>query len=170
MPANAQESLTAGSTTHIHEIYIKADASTIWEALTKPEWTARYGYRGMSHYELKPGGRFRCMASDAMKQMGLPELMIDGEVIEVQPPHKLVQTYRFLFNDAHRAEGFTRISWEVVPTEKGFCRVTVTHDTTGAPMMTGATRSKFDLRGSGGWNWILSDLKSLLETGKTMDA
>jgi hypothetical protein len=37
-------------------------------------------------------------------------------------------------------------------------------------MMSGATRSKFDPKGGGGWNWILSDLKSLLETGKTMDA
>ena len=170
MPPVAQESLNPSSTTHIHEIYINADAGAIWDALTKPEWTSRYGYRAMSNYELKPGGKFRCMANDMMKQMGLPEIVIDGEVIEVQPPHKLVQTYRFLFNDAHKAEGFTRITWEVVPTEKGFCRVTVTHDTAGAPMMSAATRSKFDLKGGGGWNWILSDLKSLLETGKTMGA
>jgi hypothetical protein len=88
--------------------------------------------------------------------MGLPEILIDGEVIEVKPPHELVQTYRFLFNDAHK--------------EEGFCRVTVTHDTADAPMMSGATRGKFDLKGGGGWNWILSDLKSLLETGETMDA
>jgi uncharacterized protein YndB with AHSA1/START domain len=167
MPPVAQESLT-NSTTHIHEIYINADAEVIWDALTKPEWTSRYGYRAMSNYELKPGGRFRCVANDTMKQMGLPEIIIDGEVIEVEPPHKLVQTYRFLFNDAHKAEGFTRITWEVVPTEKGFCRVTITHDTAGAPLMSGNTRSKFNLRGGGGFNWILSDLKSLLETGETM--
>ena len=170
MPAIAQESLNSNSTTHIHEIYIKANAVAIWDALTKPEWTSRYGYRALSNYELKPGGKFRCAANDMMKQHGLPEIIIDGEVIEVQPPNKLVQTYRFLFNAEHEAEGFTRITWEVVPTEKGFCRVTVTHDTAGAPMMMAATRSKFDLQGGGGWNWILSDLKSLLETGKTMGA
>ena len=171
MPPVAEESLTLNSTTHIHEIYIKADVVAIWDALTKPEWTSRYGYRAMSNYELKPGGKFRCMANDGMRKFGLPEIIIDGEVIEVNPPHKLVQTYRFLFNDAHKAEGFTRITWEVVPTVKGFCRVTVTHDTAGAPMMSAATRSKFDpQQGGGGWNWILSDLKSLLETGKTMDA
>jgi uncharacterized protein YndB with AHSA1/START domain len=170
MPPVAQESLTPSmnSTTHIHEIYIKADAATIFDALTKPEWTARYGYRGASHYELKAGGKFKCLANEQMQKMGLPEVIIDGEVIEANPPYKLVQSYRFLFNDAHRAEGFTRITWEVVPTEGGFCRVTVTHDTAGAPMMSGATQSKFDLKGGGGWNWILSDLKSLLETGKTM--
>ena len=48
--------------------------------------------------------------------MGLPEVIIDGEVIEVKPPHKLVQTYRCLFNDAHTKEGFTRITCEMVPT------------------------------------------------------
>ena len=133
-----------------------------------PSGTARYGYRALSNYELKPGGKFRCLANEQMKSMGLPELIIDGEVIEVKPPHKLVQSYRFLFNDAHVKEGFTRITWEVVPTGKGFCRVTVTHDTGGAPMMSGATQSKYSEQGGGGWNWILSDLKSLLETGKTM--
>ena len=51
----AQESLNLASTTHIHEIYIKADAGTIWDALTKPEWTSRYGYRALSNFELKPG-------------------------------------------------------------------------------------------------------------------
>jgi len=171
MPPVAQESLRVepeSSTTHIHEIYIKAEAGAIWDALTRPEWTSRYGYRAMSNYELKPGGKFRCMANEQMKQMGLPELIIDGEVIEVKPPHKLVQTYRFLFNDAHKAEGFTRITWEVETTAGGFCRVRVTHDTAGAPMMSGATQSTYNERGGGGWNWILSDLKSLLETGKTM--
>lgn len=170
MPPIAQASLNSNSTTHIHEIYIKANAVAIWDALTKPEWTARYGYRALSNYELKPGGKFRCVANDMMQQQGLPEVIVDGEVIEVQPPNKLVQTYRFLFNAEHKAEGFTRITWEVVPTDKGFCRVTVTHDTAGAPMMMAATRGKFDKQGGGGWNWILSDLKSLLETGKTMDA
>ena len=168
MSAVAQESLNTNSTTHIHEIYIKAEAAAIWDALTKPEWTSRYGYRALSNYELKPGGKFRCLANEQMKTMGLPELIIDGEVIEVKPPRKLVQSYRFLFNEAHVKEGYTRITWEVEPTGKGFCRVTVTHDTGGAPMMSGATQSKYSDQGGGGWNWILSDLKSLLETGKTM--
>ena len=59
MPPVAEESLNLSSTTHIHEIYIKAAAGVIWDALTKPEWTSRYGYRAMSNYELKPGGKFR---------------------------------------------------------------------------------------------------------------
>jgi uncharacterized protein YndB with AHSA1/START domain len=156
------------ATTHIHEIYIKAEPGVIWDHITSPEFNGKYGYRGVSEYELKPGGKFRCLANAQMRGMGLPEVIVDGEVIEVKPPFKLVQTYRFLFNDAHRAEGFSRITFEIEKTAGGFSRLTITHDTTGLPMMTGATTSTFNQQGGGGWNWILSDLKSLLETGKTM--
>jgi uncharacterized protein YndB with AHSA1/START domain len=155
-------------TTRIHEIYIRATAEAIWEAVTSPEWTSRYGYRAPQHYELQPGGVFQAKATQHMLQMGLPEVVIDGEVIEAQPPHKLIQTYRFLFSDANKAEGFTRITWEIETRAEGFCRLTVTHELEGAPIMATATSSKFNGRGGGGWNWILSDLKSLLETGKPL--
>jgi uncharacterized protein YndB with AHSA1/START domain len=172
MPPVAQASLKPepSSTTHIHQIYIKAEPSAIWDHITSPEWSGKYGYRGTSHYELKPGGKFRCMASEQMRSFGLPELVLDGEVLEVNPPHKLVQTYRWLFNEAHKAEGFTRLTFEIEATGGGFSRLTVTHDTSGAPMMHAATQSNFNQQGGGGWDWILSDLKTLLETGKTMSA
>ena len=158
------------SVTHMHEIYIRASAEAIWDAITSPEWNGKYGYQAVSEYQLKPGGKFRALANPEMKSYGLPEVMIDGEVIEVKPPLKLVQTYRWLFNADHEAEGFTRLSFDIVPTGKGFCRLTVTHDVSGAPMMAAATRSKFNEQGGGGFAWILSDLKSLLETGRIMSA
>ena len=164
MDARTKESLI-----HIHEIYIKAPIAAVWDAVTSPEWNGRYGYKGVGHYELKPGGKYRCMANDDMRKYGLPEVIVDGEVIEVQPPNKLVHTYRFLFNDENRKEGFSRITFELQDTGQGFCRLTVTHDVTGMPLMAGATISKFSTEGGGGWNWILSDMKSLLETGKTMN-
>jgi uncharacterized protein YndB with AHSA1/START domain len=154
--------------TRIHEIYIRATAEAIWEAITNPEWTSRYGYRAPQHYDLKPGGAFQAMATQQMRQMGLPEVVIDGEVLEANAPHKLVQTYRFLFSDANRAEGFTRITWEIETRAEGFCRLTVTHELERAPIMETAISSPFNGRGGGGWTWILSDLKSLLETGKPM--
>jgi len=171
MPPVAQASLKPelnSTTTHIHQIYIKAEPGVIWDHITSPEWNGKYGYRCTSHYELKPGGKFRAITNEQMRSFGLPEVGIDGEVIEVKPPFKLVQTYRFLFNDEHRKEGFTRISFEIEPTPGGFCRLTITHDTAGAPMMDRATKSNFSTDGGGGWDWILSDLKSLIETGKTM--
>jgi uncharacterized protein YndB with AHSA1/START domain len=100
----------------------------------------------------------------------LPETIIDGEILEVKPLSKLVQTYRWHFSEQLKAEGFTRLTYEIVPTSAGFCRLTITHDVTGAPLMSAATQTPFNEQGGGGWDWILSDLKSLLETGKTMSA
>lgn len=155
-------------TTQVFEIYIKAPPDRIWDAITNPEWNGKYAYRASGTYELRPGGQYRVQANAQMRSFGLPETIIDGEVLEASPPHKLVQTYRWLFNEESKAEGFTRVTWEIVPTSAGFCRLTVTHELEGAPMMAEAVRSKFNEQGGGGWNWILSDIKSLLETGKTM--
>jgi len=165
MDARTKESLI-----HIHEIYIKAPAAAIWDAITSPEWNGRYGYRAAADYDLKPGGKYAAKANEGMRKFGLPEVIVDGEVLESKPPNKLVQTYRFLFNDDHRKEGFSKITFEIVDSGQGFCRLTVTHDVTGMPMMAAATMSKFNNDGGGGWNWILSDMKSLLETGKLLSA
>jgi len=156
--------------THVHQIYIRATQQAIWDAITDPKWNDKYGYQAVGEYELKPGGKYRALANAMMKNYGLPETIIDGEVLEVKPITKLVHSYRWLFNDQHKAEGFTRLTWEIEPTSKGFCRLTVTHDVTGAPMMSAATQTPFNEQGGGGWNWILSDIKSLLETGKIMSA
>ena len=80
--------------TQIYRIYIKATPEAIWQAITDPQWNGRYGYGAPSEYELKPGGKYRVLATDAMKQYGGPEVIIDGEVIESDPPRKLVQTWR----------------------------------------------------------------------------
>ena len=160
--------MTTTTTTQIYEVYIKTTPQTVWDAITKPEWTQRYGYQGRSEYELRVGGAFRAHATPAMRSMGMPDVVIDGEVIEAEPPHKLVHTYRFLFNDATKAEGFTRITWEIEAAASGFTRLKVIHELEGAPMMAGMVSSKFSEMGSGGWSWILSDLKSLLETGESL--
>ena len=153
----------------IHEIYIKATPAAIWEAITSPEWNGRYGYHAAAYFDLQPGGKYVAKANEGMKKFGLPDVIIDGEIIEAMPPSKLVQTWRWLFDEKQKKEGFSVLTYEIVDTGRGFCRLTVTHDQTDQPTMAAATISKFDVRnGGGGWNWILSDLKSLLETGKTM--
>src|SRR5262245_61892977 len=135
----------------IYEIYIKAAPQAIWDAITKPEWTERYGYRGPAEYELRPGGAYRADASQTMVAMGIQGTLVDGEVIEADPPRKLVQTYRFLFSDAHREEGYSRVTWEIAPTASGFTRLTVTHELAGKPIMASMVASKFSETGTGGW-------------------
>lgn len=158
----------AAPTTQIYEIYIKATPQAIWDAITTPEWSVRYGYQSPAEYELRPGGTYRANASATMMAMGIQGPLVDGEVIESDPPNKLVQTYRFLFSDETRAEGFSRVTWEIAATASGFSRLTVTHELDGKPFMASMVSSKFSESGSGGWSWILSDLKSLLETGKPL--
>lgn len=166
MAANAQAGMT---TTQVYEIYIKASPQAIWDAITSSEWTTKYGYGGPVEYDLRPGGAFRALATPALKAVGMPDVVVDGEVVESNPPHRLVQTYRFLFNDAAKAEGFTRVTWEIERSTAGFSRLTVTHEFEGAPMMAGLVGGKFSEMGGGGWAWILSDLKSVLETGSRME-
>jgi uncharacterized protein YndB with AHSA1/START domain len=156
--------------TQVYEVYIGAPAQRIWDAITNPEWNKKYGYRGPSVYELKAGGKYSAHAPPEMRAMGMPDVVIDGEVLEADPPRRLVQTYRFLFSDDMKAEGFTRLTWEIAETQSGFSRLTVTHELGGAPIMAAMVSSKFSEQGAGGWSWVLSDLKSLLETGKPLGA
>jgi uncharacterized protein YndB with AHSA1/START domain len=162
------EATKASMTTQVHEIYIKATPQAIWDAITQPEWTRQYAYGGAVEYDLRPGGAYCARSTPEMQSFGIPEVAIDGEVIESTPPKRLVHTYRFLFSEEMKKEGFTRITWEIEPTASGFTRLTVTHELEGAPTMAAMVASKFSESGAGGWSWILSDLKSLLETGKRM--
>jgi uncharacterized protein YndB with AHSA1/START domain len=166
-PSNSTRTNAAAQ---VFEIYIKASAQKIWDAITQPEWTKKYGYKAAAEYDLRAGGIFCEHASPEMRAMGLEDVIIDGEVIEADPPRKLVHTFRFLFTPEQKAEGFTRITWEIETTTPGFCRLTITHDTAGAPGMASMVAGKYSDRGGGGWTWILSDLKSLLETGAPMAA
>jgi uncharacterized protein YndB with AHSA1/START domain len=93
--------------------------------------------------------------------------VVDGEVIEADPPHKLVQTWRFLWSEEVKAEGPTRVTFEISEGDGGVCRLTVTHELEDAPetaeMVAGAQEGA-----GGGWAFVLSDLKTLLETGESL--
>lgn len=160
---------TTTRTVHVFRVYIKASAEQVWEAITSPDWTAKYGYQTRSDYDLRPGGAFTSHSNEQMLGMGLPDVVVDGEVVEVDPPRRLVQSWRFHFMPEHVAEGFTTITWDVHQEEGGITRLTVEHDVTGAPLMADMIEGGEKLgEGGGGWAWILSDLKSLLETGSIL--
>ncbi len=157
------------STTQVYRIVIKASAQAIWDAITKPEWTERYGYGGRVELEQKSGGSFSHKASAEMKAFGMPDEIITGKVIECDPLKKLVQTWHPLFNPQTTAEPHTTLTYEIVEHSGGVCTLTIYHDVAGAPLVAGMVHGGRDPgQGGGGWPWILSDLKSLLETGKRM--
>jgi uncharacterized protein YndB with AHSA1/START domain len=157
-------------TTQVYSVYIRATPEAIWDAITKPEWSRRYGYGGDVEYDdLRPGGAYRAYTSPEMRAHGAPDLAIDGEVIESDPPRKLVQTWRMLMDEQLASEGFTRLTYEISGGQGGVTKPTLTHELEGAPqlahMLSGGLE---DVGAGGGWSFVLSSLKTLLETGEEM--
>ncbi len=158
------------TTTQVYRVYIKATPETIWDAITKPEWTERYGYGGRADNDLRPGGAHRGLTSKEMRSAGAPDVAIDGEVVEADPPHKLVVTWRMVMDPGMAAEGFTRLTYEIEESEGGVTKLTVIHDLKDAPKLAALVGGEMEGMGAGGgWSWVLSDLKSLIETGKRLD-
>jgi uncharacterized protein YndB with AHSA1/START domain len=164
-----------GTTTQVYRVYIKATPEAIWDAITKPEWTERYGYGGVVEFDLRPGGVARAFPGEAMRREGaelgypIPDVIVDGEVVEADPPRRLVQTWRMLMDPGMAAEGFTRLTWEIEQTQGGVSRLTVTHDLEGAPKLAALVAGELESEGAGGgWSEVLSDLKTLLETGTSL--
>jgi uncharacterized protein YndB with AHSA1/START domain len=156
-------------TTQIYRVYIKATPQAIWDAITQPEWTEKYGYGGRGEYELRPGGSYRGYTSEEMRAHGAPDLAVDGEILEADPPNKLVQTWRMLMDPDLAAEGFTRLTYEIAEREGGLSRLTVIHELEGAPRTAALMAGELEDQGAGGgWSFVLSGLKTVLETGDSI--
>ncbi len=155
------------TTVQTYRIYIKATPQAVWDALTRPEWTVKYGYAPLVDYDLRAGGAFRAYPNEGMKQFpNIPDVIVDGEVIEATAPSKLVQTWRMLMDPGMAEEGFTRLTHEIEAARGGVTKLTVTHDVTGAPQLAALLSGERECEGAGGgWYEMLSGLKTLLETG-----
>jgi uncharacterized protein YndB with AHSA1/START domain len=156
---------TTSETTQVYRVYIRATPQAIWDAITKPEWTERYGYPGRAQWEpeLRAGATYRAIASEEFQKMGMPEEVVTGEVIEADPPRRLVQTWHAQWEPV---EAVTRLTYEIVAGESGVSKLTVTHELAGAPALAQMVGGELEHTGAGGgWTQVLSDLKTLLETG-----
>jgi uncharacterized protein YndB with AHSA1/START domain len=157
------------TTVQMYRVWIKATPQAIWDAITDPEWTDRYGYQGRVDIDLRPGGQYKAGASGDMKAYGSPEVIIDGEVIEADPPRKLVLTWHPIWSEQAAAERPTRLTYEIQEGENGVTKLTLTHDVDGAPSVAEMVSGALEHTGAGGgWAFVLSDLKSLLETGSAL--
>ena len=137
----------------VFEIYIKTTPEQLWEAITNPDIRAKYNFGAGITTDWKPGSPIQ-MGVAAAGDM----LLGDGEVLVYEPPLKLAHTLRALWGDDVKAEGFSRVTWEIEQVQDS-CRLTVTHD----QMREGANDQLY-----GGWPMILSGLKTWLETGKLL--
>jgi uncharacterized protein YndB with AHSA1/START domain len=141
----------SGKAIQQYRVYIKATPQAVWDALTKPEWSVRYGYAPLVDYDLRAGGQFRAYPNEGMKQFpNIPDIIIDGEVVEANAPHKLVQTWRMLMEPQLAAEGFTRLSMDIEAVRGGVTKLTITHDLTNAPIQTALYSGEWESKGAGG--------------------
>jgi uncharacterized protein YndB with AHSA1/START domain len=168
--------MTQTATTQVYRVHIRATPQAVWDAITDPNWTERYGYASRVDYDLRPGGAYKAYSNEGMKEAGrqggfpVPDIAVDGEVIECNPPHKLVQTWRMLLDPESASEGFTKVTHEIKEISPGVTRLTLVHELDGAPKLAVLVGGAREEEGAGGgWAWVLSDLKTVLETGKSLN-
>jgi len=140
----------------VYEIYIKTTPERLWQAITDPELRSKYSFGVGVYSGWTPGSRYHARATTMTSSPGVE--IADGENVEVDPPRRLVQTFRALWSDDVKAERPSRVTWEIEQVGDS-CRLTVTHD----QLRAGANAQLY-----GGWAMILSGLKTLLETGETL--
>jgi uncharacterized protein YndB with AHSA1/START domain len=133
----------------VFEIYIKTTPDRLWEAITNPELRRQYSFGVGVISGWTAGSRYEAIHSSAANPI------FEGENLEVEPPRRLVQSFRALWSDDARREGTSRVTWEIEPIGDS-CKLTVIHD---------QLREKANPGLYGGWPQILSGLKTLLETG-----
>jgi uncharacterized protein YndB with AHSA1/START domain len=136
----------------VYEIYIKTSPEHLWQALTDPEMRRKYTFGVGVYSDWTAGSRYQGIP----KQLGTP--ILEGENLEVDPPRRLVQSFRALWSDDVKREGTSRVTWEIEPIGDS-CRLTVVHD----QLREGANAELY-----GGWPMVLSGLKTLLETGELL--
>jgi uncharacterized protein YndB with AHSA1/START domain len=137
----------------VYEIYIKTSPERLWQAITDPEIRQHFHFGNTFSGDGAVGGTFEVSNPKA------PGLVLgDGKTLESVPPRLLVQTMRAQWSDEVKAEGYSRLTWEIEQVEDS-CRLTLTH----SELRDGANPELF-----GGWPMILSGLKTWLETGEEL--
>src|SRR5205085_5994597 len=144
--------LSESETVAVFEIFIKTTPERLWEAITDPKMRARYSFGVETNSDWSAGSAYKA---------GVPGVIeiAEGETLEVDPPRRLVQSFNALWSDEVKAEGTSRVTWEIEAVGDDSCRLTVVHD----QLRPGASAEIY-----GGWPMILSGLKTLLETGELL--
>jgi uncharacterized protein YndB with AHSA1/START domain len=136
--------------THVYVSYIRTSPEKLWQALTDPEFTKQYWFGMRSESTWKPGASWQLVAGDG-------KIWDAGEVVEAKPPRRLVIRWQHQNKPELKAEGPTLCTMELEPNGSAV-KLTITHTIE-------RESSKVIEAVSGGWPKVISNLKSLLETG-----
>ena len=133
-------------TTHVAEIDVDASPEKVWAALTEPEKTRGYYYGTDILSDWQPGSRWTSESGD--------ELYLDGELLEVDRPRRIVQTFHVAIEEPAASDPPSRVTWDIIPLSGTATRVRLVHED-----MPRATREYVE----GGWEHILAGLKRVVE-------
>ncbi len=149
-------STTTAQATQVYRLFIKASAEQIWEAITRPEFTTKYFHGSYVDSSFEPGSPYNGYSTDRSQHW------VDGEVLEAEPPRRLVHTWRSLYDPEAAGEPHSRVTWEIEPQQDGTSLLTVIHD-----RLDDSPKTAAGVSGTG-WMTVLSGLKTLLETGRPL--
>jgi len=139
--------------TFVYVTYIRTTPEKLWAALTGVEFMKQYWFGCHCQSEWIVGSGWQNISPDG-------QVMDDGEILESDPPRRLVIRWRNVFKPELKAEGPSLCTLELEPTA-GAVKLSITHSIEREP-------SKFIEAVSGGWPKVISNLKSLLETGSAI--
>lgn len=142
------------TTTQVYQLYIKATQQEVWDAITNPAIVAKFFHGAQVESSYEVGSRLRSLSPDGSDIWG------DNTILECDPPHRLVHTWRSLYDPEMAAEPDSRVTWEIEAQPGGVARLTLIHDRLGASPKTAASVR--------GWSYILSNLKTVIETGEAL--
>jgi uncharacterized protein YndB with AHSA1/START domain len=134
----------------VYVTFIRTTPEKLWSALTTPEFTRKYWFGVHHETDWKVGSPWKMIYPDG-------RITDSGEVLEADPPRRLVLKWLNEFRPELKSEGYSRCTMELEPIADAV-KLTITHEMDGYG-------TKFIEAVSGGWPRILSNLKSLLETG-----
>lgn len=138
----------------VYVTYIRTTCEKLWQALTEPEFTRRFWTETWQESEWKPGAAWRIMIPDG-------RVGDSGEIQECDPPRRLVLSWRNEFIPELHEEGYSRLTYELEQ-QADMVKFTLIHE-------MDRPDSKLIDAVSGGWPLILTSLKSLLETGESLE-
>jgi len=140
----------------VYQVFIRASAQQVWEAITKPEFTASYFFGSKVETTGEAGTPIRHRGAH-----GDSGLWADDMIVESDPPRRLVHTWRALYDEELAAEPPSRVTWEIEEAPGGVTKLTVIHD-----QLENSPKTAEGV--SGGWMFVISGLKTLLETGEPL--
>jgi len=136
----------------LYVTYIRTTPEKLWEALTKPEFTREYWFGAHHETEWKKGSSWALKFDDG-------RVADAGEILEIEPPKRLVLKWRNEYMPEAKADGYTRCTFTLEPSGDTV-KLTIAHEADHP--------HKHIANVSNGWPAVLASLKSLLETGHAL--